>query len=74
MKRAIALLFAIAALAGAQKFDVASVRISGPDSPTWIGWRTGASGRNAVFVRIVLSESADPKRHGTSLMRIQWAS
>jgi uncharacterized protein (TIGR03435 family) len=33
MKRAIVLLFALAALAAAQKFDVDSVRVSGPNSP-----------------------------------------
>lgn len=33
MKRAIGLFLAVAALAPAQKFDVASVRVSGPDSP-----------------------------------------
>ncbi|HEY4088413.1 MAG TPA: TIGR03435 family protein [Bryobacteraceae bacterium] len=33
MRRAITLLFALAALGAAQKFDVASVRVSGPDSP-----------------------------------------
>jgi len=33
MKRAIALLFVLAALAAGQKFDVASMRVSGPDSP-----------------------------------------
>src|SRR6185312_12313650 len=46
MKRAIALLFTFAALAAAQEFEVASVRVSGPDSPH--GSQGGTGHRDAT--------------------------
>jgi uncharacterized protein (TIGR03435 family) len=46
MKRAIALLFALAALAAAQKFEIASVRVSGPESPH--GSKGGPGHRDAT--------------------------
>lgn len=67
MKRVIGLLLALAALAPAQKFDVASMRISGPDSQHGSSGGPGhrdakrfSCGSCSVYLLVMMAWNAKP--------------